>query len=630
MTRSPGAGVALVKSSQWSVQIVQVWRDHCGSRPFAPIFPRGRHPGRGLWRAPRAHRRTLDSVIQTQTQAPTATALPEIAGFARDVFEHEHEERFNARMLEALLNSLVATYPDAPVSAHRADGVMAPMPDSIALKRNPVQHARSGLDLIMLDDEVLRGWERTLAEGAARYPVHPVGHPEITGLVYALDVRETHGVIVTLAVFAPDDLPEGATTHVDVPDVTPRFATLRKDERGVVVAIDDALSKILGWSSEEMVGRRSTEFMHPDDLALAIDNWLQMLAAPGPGRRVRLRHLRKDESWVWLEATNHNLLHDPDHECVVSELVDISEEMAAHEELRAREQLLDGLAEAIPVGLFQLDAARHIVYTNDRLHKILGVERADTVDAQLATLVDSDRASLERALGGVLGDGLPTDIEVGLCPPNSSELRFCTISLRALSQEDGTINGAIACVADITDSARMREELKARATFDELTGCYNRASIMQALEADISSGRPQSDRAVVFVDLDRFKSINDEHGHAAGDELLVVVAERLKEVLRGGDMVGRIGGDEFLAVCPDIGGPDQAMRLAERIAQAQRAELHVARRRILAQVSIGVAWSTGTDAGADEIVAWADKAMYDSKRQGDGQPKLAFRGAAPR
>ncbi len=95
-------------------------------------------------------------------------------------------------------------------------------------------------------------------------------------------------------------------------------------------------------------------------------------------------------------------------------------------------------------------------------------------------------------------------------------------------------------------------------------------------------------------------------------------------------MVGRIGGDEFLAVCPDIGGPDQAMKLAERIAQAQRAELHVARRRILAQVSIGVAWSTGTDAGADEIVAWADKAMYDSKRQGTGQPKLAFREAAPR
>ena len=100
-----------------------------------------------------------------------------------------------------------------------------------------------------------------------------------------------------------------------------------------------------------MVGHRSIEFIHPDDHALAIDNWMEMLALPGPGRRVRLRHRRKDGSWVWFEVTNHNLLDDPDHGCVVCEIVDISEEMAAHEELRAREQLLDRLAEAIPLGL---------------------------------------------------------------------------------------------------------------------------------------------------------------------------------------------------------------------------------------------------------------------------------------
>ncbi len=93
-------------------------------------------------------------------------------------------------------------------------------------------------------------------------------------------------------------------------------------------------------------------------------------------------------------------------------------------------------------------------------------------------------------------------------------------------------------------------------------------------------------------------------------------------------MVGRIGGDEFLAVCPDVGGPEQAMMLAERLAQAELDEIRVAKGAIAVQVSIGVAWTSGEDADADAIVALADNAMYESKREGAGRPKLAS-AAAP-
>ena len=544
---------------------------------------------------------------------------------AHDVFDRKHEEHLDAETLETVLNSLLARYPEAPAAALRHDGVSVAMPESVPLQRNSVLEARSGLDLVLHDDRVrlLTTWDQVLAGGAARCPAHLAGHPDITVMFCGLDLRETHGVV--LAVFPPADAVDSPVLQArEIPKVTPRFATLCKDERSFIVKIDEAMTQILGWSAEEMVGRRSIEFIHPDDHALAIENWMEMLASPGPGRRVRLRHRRRDESWVWLEVTNHNLLDDPDHRCVVSEMVDISDEMATHEELRAREQLLDRLAGAVPVGLFQVDADRHIVYTNDRLHQILGVERADTVEAQLATVTDADRPTLDRALDEVLGEGLHADIEVELRLSPSRELRFCTISLRSLSQDDGTINGAIACVADVTDSACMREELKRRATFDELTGCYNRASIMLALEANIASGQRQAERAVVFVDLDSFKAVNDQHGHAAGDELLSIVAQRLQGVVRDGDMVGRIGGDEFLVVCPDIGGPDQAMKLAERLAQALREEAYVATRSIVEQVSIGVAWSSGEGADADAIVAQADSAMYESKREGTGQPKLAI------
>ena len=145
---------------------------------------------------------------QTQTQAPPPQkARPETMDLAHDVFDRKHEEHLDAETLETVLNSLLALYPEAPAAALRHDGVSVAMPDSVPLKRNPVLKARSGLDLIIHDDRVrlLTTWDQVLAEGAARYPVHLAGQPDITGMVYGLDLRETHGVILTLEVFAPAD-----------------------------------------------------------------------------------------------------------------------------------------------------------------------------------------------------------------------------------------------------------------------------------------------------------------------------------------------------------------------------------------------------------------------------------------
>lgn len=566
------------------------------------------------------------------TQAPAQTkpkAAPpevdqsEIVDLGRDVFDFEQDEHLDADTLEGVLVSLLEMYPDAAVGAQSVDGVMVAMPESIPLGHHQVLEARTGLDLAITDESIMRGWERAVKEGAARYPVHPLGHPDLTLMVYALDLRENHGVLMILCVLAPTGEDGGEAPAVPVPpEVKPRFARMIKDMNALTVEIDEATTEILGWTLEDLKGSRGRDFMHPDDQALAVDNWMAMLASPGPGRRVRLRYRHKDGSYVWFEVTNNNLLNDPDHRCVISEMVDISEEMTAHE-------LLDRLAQTIPVGLFQLDAERRIVYTNGRLHEILGVEREDTITAQLATVSSGDRPVLDRAIDEVLEHGLEADLEVELHLPDGGELRFCTVSLRALGQVNGATTGVIACVADITDSARMREELKRQATFDELTGCYNRATIMRALERNIASGERDAERAVVFVDLDRFKSINDEHGHAAGDELLCILAKRLQNVVRDGDMVGRIGGDEFLAVCPGIGGPEQAMRLAERLAESQREEISSTIGNAVMQASIGVAWSSGERDDADAMVAKADAAMYASKHEGLGQPKLAVTQSEP-
>jgi diguanylate cyclase (GGDEF)-like protein/PAS domain S-box-containing protein len=540
-----------------------------------------------------------------------------------EVFASEDEQRLDVETRKQALAWLLDRFPDAPVAAFEANGFFVAMPSSIALGSNTVLEGRSGLDGVS-DEEgrqrMMALWERMLIRGANQYVLNRPGQSELT--CYWLDLRDVHGVIFTvIAGVEPDEYASADDDGAVLAKPKPRFASMRKDERGLVAKVDDAFVEIVGWAPEEIEGKRSLDFLHPDDRELVIENWMEMMAHPGPGRRVRQRILHKDGSWIWFEVTNHNLLDDPDYECVVGEMVDISEEMAAHEALRARQQLLDRLTGALPVGVLQIGTEREVVYTNDRLHDILGVPPAETLEAQLATVIPADRPRLEQAIDAVLREGSNTDVEIGVLLPESEDLRCCTLSFRALTHEDATISGAIACVDDVTDRARMQDELKRRATYDQLTGCLNRASIVTALEESIEDGRRKAERGVMFLDLDAFKEVNDLHGHAAGDELLRRVARRLLDSVRDTDLVGRIGGDEFLVVCPDIGGPKRTMRLAERITDAIYDDS--AADRIDCRVSIGVAWSAGPDTDADALVAMADRAMYESKRRGADKPTLS-------
>ena len=207
-------------------------------------------------------------------------------------------------------------------------------------------------------------------------------------------------------------------------------------------------------------------------------------------------------------------------------------------------------------------------------------------------------------------------------------LRRCSINVRALSDEAGGVNGAILCIDDITESARMRAELEDRATFDALTQCMNRASIMEELGALLARG---VELGVVFVDLDGFKNVNDKYGHVVGDGVLVEAAARLRSALRGGDLIGRVGGDEFLVVCPGLCELKAVVSVATRISQTllrdiisqtllRDIEVHDTRVRLKASTGVAMA-HPGVD--IDALVASADHAMYASKRQGRGTPIAA-------
>lgn len=400
-----------------------------------------------------------------------------------------------------------------------------------------------------------------------------------------------------------------------------------KDETGIIRDVDEATTRVLGWHPEDLVGRRSLEFIHPRDHDRVLASWVRLLATPGGEQRLRIRHSDSSGRWVWFEMINHNFLGHPTSPIVVTELVVLGE-VSEEDGDWYTTHLLHRLTETLPVGILEIDRNRRTIFMNARLAKVLGRPLARSAHEMFDGVVSEDSETMDKALDAVLG-GQDVDIEVALTHPELGQRR-CSVLLRTLSDRSGQqTTGAVLCVADVTEQARTREEMKRRAAHDGLTGCLNRDSILDALTAALGActgGEDDRGVAAVFVDLDHFKAVNDELGHAAGDELLRTVADRLRATARVTDLVGRIGGDEFLLVFPHTESGRAAMDIGERIANGVTGPLDLNGVKLTPSISIGVAWSPDPRTDVASFIAAADEAMYRSKRDGGGKPVLATAG----
>ncbi len=389
--------------------------------------------------------------------------------------------------LDAVLDALLEDDPPPHVVAIDEKGFLVPLPPSVPVQEGRLIEGRtSALDLFIAADAqaVIECWECALRVGLSNERVHLLGNPSDPVTLHFVDARHRYGVLLALLVGVRAT---GALRAGDAGGLRPRVWTAKKNKLAVITEVDPAVREILGWDPAEMIGRRSLEFIHPDDQPRAISNFLAMLSSRSGAHRVRLRHRHRNGSWVWFEFSNENLLDDPAQRCVRSEMVNVSDEMAALEALRSSEQLLRRLAEALPLGVVQIDGAGRVIYRNRRLGTIVGNEFATTIEEQLAGVIPADGETLTKALRAVSDEGQDGDIEVTLS--RDGDVRCCSVSLRALKSERGEPSGAIICIADITERTRMREELEVRATYDALTGCHNRASILAVLERTILEAR---------------------------------------------------------------------------------------------------------------------------------------------
>jgi diguanylate cyclase (GGDEF)-like protein/PAS domain S-box-containing protein len=393
------------------------------------------------------------------------------------------------------------------------------------------------------------------------------------------------------------------------------------DPTGLVLYASPALAELLGYPTEDLGGIASTELVHHDDVAAATALFDRVLHEGGTGT-LTLRVGDAGGRWRWMESTTSNLLDTPVGGMLWN-LRDVDDRVRAEAALRASESRYRAIADNADEGLWVFAPDERTVYVNNRLLEILGIGADAIHERPLLDVLDPERRLREAEQP--TGEGRRSErYEVGYEHPDGRR-RTLLVSAAPLDDVGGTVEGSLALVIDVTDARRLEDELRRAALHDTLTGLPNRALLLDRLQHALT--RETRSTAVLFVDLDQFKSVNDIWGHAAGDELLVRVATRLRENAHPTDTVARFAGDEFLVVCEDV-DVDSARLLAEGLLAALDEPFQVSEGEIHLTASIGVALSPATSAGS--LLNQADTAMYAAKMAGRHRVQVFDTGLAAR
>ena len=255
----------------------------------------------------------------------------------------------------------------------------------------------------------------------------------------------------------------------------------------------------------------------------------------------------------------------------------------------------------------------------------LGSTAAQAIGRRLVDLFDhDDRAVLARmVLASVTGcPGVPAHRVVRLAGASDDGPRHVEVRIEDRTAEPG-IEGIVVHAWDVTEAVQRHERVERLALHDPLTGLPNRLLFSDRLALELRRmHRNRSQLAVIYADVDGLKRVNDRFGHAAGDAVLVTVAERIATSLRPADTAARLSGDEFAIVCPDVGDARAAQQIAMRLATAVRMPIQVAGTSLNVTVSVGVASATEHDVadGGNRLLDSADAQMYSAKSAGRRPP----------
>jgi diguanylate cyclase (GGDEF)-like protein/PAS domain S-box-containing protein len=406
-------------------------------------------------------------------------------------------------------------------------------------------------------------------------------------------------------------------------ELTPSVAVHCQDRAGRVRFWNSTCATVFGVPASEALGQplaNLVEHLGNGDFSRMIETiWQTGIAPPPRDWEVRLR----DGTRRWMYSSHFPVLRDGVTQQVFCMEFDVSERHMLEDSLQHAGRVFHNAHSAMLV----LDADHHVLALNRAFTELSGLQAGDIAGKPAPGLFEmrEDRAEARND-----GSSLPSQRDVWQLSSENGhwegELAVTRrdgqtapvwVALTAIRDHAGAVNSFVAVLTDISARKALEERTRHQAEHDALTGLPNRVLFIDRLQQALAKERREHGRfALMFLDLDDFKAINDTHGHHAGDAVLQQVALRLTHCVRAVDTVSRLGGDEFVVLLADAGGVDQAAHVAGSIMRALGVPMHACGHELNLTASIGIAICPGDGTDVDALLRHADAAMYHAKQNG--------------
>jgi diguanylate cyclase (GGDEF)-like protein/PAS domain S-box-containing protein len=380
-------------------------------------------------------------------------------------------------------------------------------------------------------------------------------------------------------------------------------------------------ARLLGYTSGEDIEGGVFSLVHPDDIPAAQAALAEVVAGTrGNDKPHELRMRTVTGEYLDFECVGTNL---GDHEAIRGVVItarNITERKRMEHALHAARAQFQAVFEHAQIVVSLLNLEGNIIDINYAGCHILGRTRQELVGTPGTGPVHPD--DVDRVVEATLRqlDGSDESVEFRMVTASGAEV-WVMSSASFIDPGGGVEPYVVSIQADITEQRRLQERLAREATRDPLTGVYNRGAFMTELELALSR-RTSSPLALLFVDLDRFKEVNDSFGHEAGDAVLATIARRMQDCVRAGDVVARLGGDEFVVLCTEDIDVDEAQAVAERVRATTDEPVPVHGAPLSIGASVGVVLGhSGDDPTA--LLRAADAATYRAKQAGRGRVEVA-------
>jgi diguanylate cyclase (GGDEF)-like protein/PAS domain S-box-containing protein len=399
-------------------------------------------------------------------------------------------------------------------------------------------------------------------------------------------------------------------------------------EQGLpLLYVSRGCERLTGYSSNEMLNNPLYGFnniTHAEDLPKVLANLQKVRNTPDfYVLEYRIVTKQGQEKWVWEKG--HSTFDEGGNFLGIEGFItDISELKRIEEALRISETKYRSIFENSLDGIFQTTPDGHYLSANLALAKIYGYESPTELMESLTDIehqlyiVPYRRSEFIRLLQE---NDFVSSFQSQIYRKDGKVI-WISENARAVRNEQGDLLYYEGTVEDISDYKQAKDELQWKAFYDTLTGLPNRAMFMEYLGEILKEAKQNYQSfALFFLDLDRFKLVNDSLGHLVGDQLLVAIAERLKNCLRDEDLVARLGGDEFIILLPNIGSLEQATQVADRIKSSFRSPFQLKQNQVFAGVSIGILLideKIDENLTPENLMRDADTALYQAKNVSKG------------